>query len=92
VKIGVNVSPDLKWQKDAACAEAGNRELFLSMDNRSRSKTTRAAMEVCKTCPVLMECGWYAKTHEITDGVWAGKLYGLENGYYGVRERNRESA
>lgn len=92
VKVEVNVSPDLTWQRYAACRLPGNRELFLKADNRSRSKPTRAAMQVCTVCPVRAECGIYAQTHNVTDGVWAGKLYGLEDGFYGIRERNREES
>lgn len=88
--MNVNVSPDLTWQRYAACAHPDIRGVFHKVSNRSRSKTVQAAKQVCKTCIVRVECDFYARTHHVTDGVWAGKFYDLNDGYYGLREERRE--
>jgi WhiB family transcriptional regulator, redox-sensing transcriptional regulator len=58
---------DLDWQSRAACREA-NLEIFYS----GEAEDTRAAVRVCRTCPVRRPCFEAALTRGETFGVWGG--------------------
>ena len=58
----------LPWMSLAACRSA-SPDLFFAEDPRGQ----KAALEVCRSCPVLAECLEYAvKTN--SEGIWGGLL------------------
>lgn len=53
---------------------------------------TQHAKQICKTCPVIMQCAEHALRFNIPDGVWGG-LTGYERNkmrVYAVRKNRRE--
>lgn len=58
----------LPWMSVAACRSAPP-DLFFAEDPRGQ----KAAIEVCKQCPVLAECLDYAITTN-SEGIWGGLL------------------
>lgn len=55
------------WALDAAC-RGMDPELWFA----ERGDSTREAKEVCRTCPVRLECREYAMTNGEKWGVWGG--------------------
>ena len=59
---------DLPWRRQAACI--GFIDVFFpNIPNRD---TRRKAISICHTCPVVTECGDYAKDAGETSAVWGG--------------------
>jgi WhiB family redox-sensing transcriptional regulator len=58
-----------RWQDDALCAQT-DPEIFFP----ERGAAAKAAMAVCRACPVRAECLAYALEHEAVCGwgVWGG--------------------
>ena len=65
--LKVLVDDDLHWQQDAVCAQV-DPEIFFPEDKRD----SRMAKEICKTCPVRLDCLEYAVRNEEHMGVWGG--------------------
>jgi WhiB family redox-sensing transcriptional regulator len=63
---------ELLWQEKAICK--GLTSKFFAPDIRVKIRASfyREAIEVCKQCPVIKECGEYALKEEIMHGVWGG--------------------
>ncbi len=59
--------PTGSWQKDAACRDA-DPELFFSTAEPDRA----AALEMCNSCPVRLECLEHALETRETYGIWGG--------------------
>ena len=56
------------WLDFAACRGMDTDLFFPSADQQPAE-----AVEVCKGCPVIVQCGDYAEQHNLTDGVWGGR-------------------
>lgn len=64
-----------EWRKDAPCIGRG-KEMFPGPDQAS----IKAALAICKPCPVKRQCLEYAQTTPIEqDGIWGG--YTAEDRY-----------
>lgn len=66
----------MNWHDQAACAKHPHPEWWIGGDGTSSPDERRdhflAAVQVCLSCPALIECG-EQRQHEVTDGVvWAG--------------------
>lgn len=72
------------WIDEAACRAAPDPEIFFPVENED--KEARAWEAYCSGCPVLEECGAYAKRLNLV-GVWGGEPHGLNMGVKG-RPRN----
>lgn len=60
---------DRRWMERAACADKP-REWFFP----ERGQSTRRAIAVCRTCPVVAECVNYADRTGTQYGVWGGVI------------------
>ncbi len=60
------------WRERAACV--GFVDTFFP-PNPTRA-TTRQAVAICHTCPVIRQCGEYADTTREKEGVWGGRKRG----------------
>ena len=63
---------NLKWQKDALCAEPENKEAmewFFSKEPKEKY----AAKNLCFSCPVRKQCLQWALEHRQIWGIWGGK-------------------
>ena len=58
--------PVVDWWRDALCAQTFPDAFF-----PEKGESTRAALQVCASCPVQAECLAYALDHEPV-GVWGG--------------------
>lgn len=65
---------DLSWRDQAKCVGMG--DLFYpppsSENSKMRTKRERSAIAVCKTCPVMLQCRNYARSHDEL-GIWGGE-------------------
>lgn len=68
----VENSPDLQWLEDAACAEMGVDDFFVDAGH----VITPEALDVCRSCPVRVEC----LTHSYEQGLSAGYFGGVSPG------------
>lgn len=60
---------------DAACTQTDPDHFFAVEREIGRSAAlqhTKAAIRICKTCPVRLECLTYARQNGIREGVWGG--------------------
>jgi WhiB family redox-sensing transcriptional regulator len=67
-----NPANNLKWQKDAVCAQAKNQnsmEWFFSKEPKEKY----AAKNLCFSCPVRKHCLQWALEHRQIWGIWGGK-------------------
>jgi len=63
---------NLKWQRDALCAEPENKEAmewFFSKEPKEKY----AAKNLCFSCPVRKQCLQWALEHRQIWGIWGGK-------------------
>jgi WhiB family redox-sensing transcriptional regulator len=72
-----------EWlQLAKACDEVGDDHLpcrqapDLYFASQSEHYYTRLAVEACKRCPLMQQCGEYAIRHNETEGVWGGLTVG----------------
>ena len=56
------------WRSQAACE--GYADLFFPQQDLTH---VRAAVAICRTCPVVRECGEYADSRDERNGVWGGR-------------------
>ena len=56
-----------EWVNQAACRGMDTAIFF-----PERGESTKEAKDVCKVCPVRVECHGYARAHSIRDGIWGG--------------------
>lgn len=68
------VGGDWEWQLQGACRTVDSELFFHPYGERepSRSRRERAALAVCGTCPVLLQCRTYALQAREPYGVWGG--------------------
>ena len=57
------------WVADALCAEI-DPDLFMPEKGAKGREDTRAAIAVCRQCPVSAQCLEYALTNGIAYGIW----------------------
>lgn len=85
---------DRSWQKSAACKSAP-QEWFFPAD---RMPAPPQAKELCKLCPVRLECAIFAIEMSIKDGIWGGfnvrqrRAIGLETFKTWKEERDEQRA
>ncbi len=77
---------DDPWQQRAACRGL-DVELFYSTEEDD----LRAAVRVCRTCPVRRECLTSAMTSEELFGVWGGTLEHQRRRVFRREQRERRS-
>ncbi|HEY2086986.1 MAG TPA: WhiB family transcriptional regulator [Mycobacterium sp.] len=58
-------SDDEEWRHEAACASVGGDFWF-----PEKGGSTAEAKKVCRTCPVVTECGEYALATQQRFGIW----------------------
>lgn len=66
------------WADDARCRDEEDVRIFdTRMLNQQTLVTgdTRAAMDTCADCPVMMLCLEHAIRYDIREGVWGGMVY-----------------
>ena len=63
-----------EWQRDAACTGLGTERFFHPDGERGqrRANRERAALEVCRRCPVIAACAAHALKVREPYGVWGG--------------------
>lgn len=70
------MSPRPDWMTRARCID----QWALFDDDAERGgnsdKKIRAAIDICRSCPVLQQCAEYAAAVPAPTGVWAGVLHG----------------
>lgn len=63
--------PEIGWKEDAACAGI-NDDTFFPQSNSLEDAA--GALEICRRCPVVQECGEYALNLNIREGIWGGMI------------------
>jgi len=63
----LNPADDLAWQDKALCAQSDGEAWF-----PEKGGSTRLPKQICRACPVRMECLDYAMEHDLRHGVWGG--------------------
>ena len=63
---------DLSWQRDAACRDADPELFFPEVESGMHERITQAK-RICFDCPVLVECGTYARERNEPFGIWGGQ-------------------
>ena len=58
-----------EWKKDAACKGVERDVFFPTIGYNQHSK---AAIQICKTCPVKRRCCDFAINNNIAFGIWGG--------------------
>lgn len=58
------------WRRHAACAGSGPDLWFPEQGDTFMAAD---AVEVCRTCPVAVQCDEYATSRHLRHGVWGGK-------------------
>ncbi|MGW0464930.1 WhiB family transcriptional regulator [Streptomyces sp. NPDC003027] len=75
----VLADPDLSWQENALCAQAGPEFFF-----PAPGSSTREAKQLCGACEGRVACLEYALAHDERFGVWGGlsekERFRLKNG------------
>ena len=61
---------DRDWMIDAACREHPPDDMFPAAKDKPGQQH---AIEVCRTCPVQLQCARYATRTGATHGIWAGE-------------------
>jgi len=59
------------WMQDAACKDLP-QSWFFTGDLKACESELRG-LQVCKTCPVRIECLAFSKTIKAAAGVWGGR-------------------
>jgi WhiB family redox-sensing transcriptional regulator len=59
------------YQKDAACRDISNPEIFFP--SAGDTESLKAAKALCNICPVIAECLEYALGNNERYGIWGGK-------------------
>ncbi|MYV65471.1 WhiB family transcriptional regulator [Streptomyces sp. SID2131] len=59
--------PDMTWQENALCAQAGPEFFF-----PAPGSSTREAKQLCGACEGRVACLEYALAHDERFGVWGG--------------------
>lgn len=64
-----------EWQNLGACKDLDPEIFFLDHNVRKtlKRKKEQAAIEICKTCPVIQECLSHSLSVPEYYGVWGGK-------------------
>jgi WhiB family redox-sensing transcriptional regulator len=62
----------VSWRDEAACIGLDSDTFFYQESTGAAAKMARAAKAICKTCPVLRECGDYAIRTKQPNGIWGG--------------------
>jgi WhiB family redox-sensing transcriptional regulator len=83
----VETRPGDTWRADAACLGMGPAVFYPS--GRGLDAQVAAAQRVCRSCPVLRECGDHATATGEIYGVWAGVELGGEERDRGRLRRSR---
>lgn len=65
--LASDLAPDLSWQQDALCAQAGPEFFF-----PAPGSSTREAKLLCGACEGRVACLEYALKHDERFGVWGG--------------------
>lgn len=74
-----------RWILHAACAGLPTRYFFCD-----DPADTDLSLAVCRACPVQQDCGAYALTIPVIEGVWGGLTEGDRRRIRGCRECNPE--
>lgn len=64
-----------QWMDNATCK--GRTALFTAPHdetNSARRRRETAAKTICKTCPVIDPCLWWARAHH-EHGIWGGQTF-----------------
>ncbi|MEU9699344.1 WhiB family transcriptional regulator [Streptomyces sp. NPDC014870] len=80
-------APDMSWQEDALCAQAGPEFFF-----PAPGSSTREAKQLCGACEGRVACLQYALENDERFGVWGGlseKERGRLKSTAGARRRLR---
>jgi WhiB family redox-sensing transcriptional regulator len=67
-----------EWQGDAACRGMDSSVFFSPPGERGAPRREReeAARAICRTCPVSVPCGRFARESQQYYGVWGGRTEG----------------
>lgn len=73
------------WRDDAACRSLPTQEAYRIFfpPEHDGGHNAIIAKRICRTCPVLMQCGEYIRHNPCKYGVWAGTTARERRGYYG---------
>lgn len=69
------------WRDDALCGTLAHQRKFTTLSDRPTDRDVAELKAVCRMCPVIAECDLFARRHQVTAGVWAGRLYGIYGNY-----------
>jgi WhiB family redox-sensing transcriptional regulator len=69
--MSIKVNRIESWRDSAACLSVP-RSVFFPVNTRSTSQETRAALAICRSCPVRAECLNSAINNREYYGIWGG--------------------
>ncbi|MYX36745.1 MULTISPECIES: WhiB family transcriptional regulator [unclassified Streptomyces] len=62
---------DQNWREQAACRDHPDPDLWFPKPTDYARQ--RAAVLICRACPVQADCDQWAEDHRIPDGIWGGR-------------------
>jgi WhiB family transcriptional regulator, redox-sensing transcriptional regulator len=62
----------MSWRGDAACRDADPDLFFPIAATGAASRQMEEAKQVCRVCPVQIQCRAWAVDNGVTDGIWGG--------------------
>ncbi|TKS98941.1 WhiB family transcriptional regulator [Streptomyces lasalocidi] len=67
---GCPTTPPPHWRDRAACVGEDPEIFFPLSEGLAAGADARAALAVCRRCPVLLDCRTWAVEHGEDDGIW----------------------
>jgi len=84
--------PELKWMEVSAWglrAACRNHDPELWFPTPGDGRTRRRAQAICRTCPVVTQCGSFALTTGEPEGIWGGLTSADRSRILGIPARCR---
>jgi WhiB family transcriptional regulator, redox-sensing transcriptional regulator len=90
-RLPAPVSETWDWQRRGACRGANSEMFFHPRAERGQAREQRIerAKQICRTCPVIVECRHHALTVYEPYGIWGGRDEGERRAAYAHRRRRQ---
>ena len=90
-RLPAPVSETWDWQRRGACRGANSEMFFHPRAERGQAREQRIerAKQICRSCPVIVECRHHALTVFEPYGIWGGLDEGERRAAYAHRRRRQ---
>ena len=78
----LNLEP---WMEEASCATAANPDAWFPVHG-THDGDTKAALRVCRMCPVASPCLYFALAHPTMRGIWGGTTERQRRAFFKTKE------